>query len=150
MAQKTGRGHKVGPHHTPQRPSYDGSGDLDPGIVEILNNRGIEKLWSHQSNAYRLASSGRDIVVVTPTASGKTFCYDIPVVDSILRDPTGRALYLFPTKALAQDQLAELEELCSGLSVDIKSFTYDRDTPASKEKRDNKQREHSNNKPPIC
>lgn len=118
----------------PREPSYDGSGDLDPGIVEILNNRGIEKLWSHQSNAYRLASSGRDIVVVTPTASGKTFCYDIPVVDSILRDPTGRALYLFPTKALAQDQLAELEELCSGLSVDIKSFTYDGDTPASRRK----------------
>ena len=56
------------------------------------------------------------------------------MVDSILRDPTGRALYLFPTKALAQDQLAELEELCSGLSVDIKSFTYDGDTPASRRK----------------
>ena len=102
--------------------------------MEILNKRGIKKLWSHQSSAFRLASSGRDIVVVTPTASGKTFCYDIPVVDSILKDHSGRALYLFPTKALAQDQLTELRELCSGLTVDIKSFTYDGDTPPSKRK----------------
>ena len=118
----------------PREPSYGGFGDLDPEIVEILNKRGIKKLWSHQSSAFRLASSGRDIVVVTPTASGKTFCYDIPVVDSILKDHSGRALYLFPTKALAQDQLTELRELCSGLTVDIKSFTYDGDTPPSKRK----------------
>ncbi len=118
----------------PREPSYGEFGDLDPEIVEILNKRGIKKLWSHQSSAFRLASSGRDIVVVTPTASGKTFCYDIPVVDSILKDHSGRALYLFPTKALAQDQLTELRELCSGLTVDIKSFTYDGDTPPSKRK----------------
>ena len=89
----------------PKEASYGGFGELAPEIVLALKKRGVENLWSHQSKAFSLASSGRDIVVVTPTASGKTFCYDLPVLNSILKEPSGRALYLFPTKALAHDQL---------------------------------------------
>ena len=73
---------------------------------------------------------GRNVVVVTPTASGKTLCYNLPVLEAILNDPTARALYLFPTKALAQDQLGELSGLVETLDVDIKTYTYDGDTPA--------------------
>jgi len=67
--------------------------------------------------------------VVTPTASGKTLCYDLPVLDAIAKDPSARALYLFPTKALAQDQLAELERLSTEMAIELKTFTYDGDTP---------------------
>ena len=116
----------------PKEANYGGFGELDQEIVLALKKRGVEDLWSHQSKAFSLASSGRDIVVVTPTASGKTFCYDLPVLNSILKDPSGRALYLFPTKALAQDQLTELNELTADLKVKISSFTYDGDTPANK------------------
>ena len=116
----------------PKDANYGGFGELDKEMILALKKRGVENLWSHQSKAFSLASSGRDIVVVTPTASGKTFCYDLPVLNSILKDPSGRALYLFPTKALAQDQLTELKELTSGLKVKINSFTYDGDTPANK------------------
>ncbi len=116
----------------PKEASYGGFGELAPEIVLALKKRGVENLWSHQSKAFSLASSGRDIVVVTPTASGKTFCYDLPVLNSILKEPSGRALYLFPTKALAHDQLTELTELTAELKVKISSFTYDGDTPANK------------------
>ena len=71
----------------------------------------IEQLYSHQAEAFAHVAAGRNIVVTTPTASGKTLCYNLPVLDAILRDPAARALYLFPTKALAQDQMAELHEL---------------------------------------
>ncbi|MCK9341255.1 MAG: DEAD/DEAH box helicase, partial [Synergistaceae bacterium] len=87
----------------PKEASYGSFGSLDPEIINSLKNKGIERLYSHQSMAYSLASAGKDIVVVTPTASGKTLCYDLPVLNSIVKDPCGRAMYLFPTKALAQD-----------------------------------------------
>ena len=78
--------------------------------------------------------AGRHVVTITPTASGKTLCYNAPVLDAILKDPSTRALYLFPTKALAQDQLAELHALSEvvtrGSDVEIGVFTYDGDTPA--------------------
>ena len=73
---------------------------------------------------------GRGVVVVTPTASGKTLCYNLPVLDSLLKDPTLRALYLFPTKALAQDQRTEMESLIAGTGKDLKVYTYDGDTPS--------------------
>ncbi|PYR22775.1 MAG: hypothetical protein DMF94_03445 [Acidobacteria bacterium] len=82
---------------------------LDDRLTRALQSRGIDRLYTHQADAINHALAGRHVVVVTPTASGKTLCYNAPVLNAILRDPSGRALYLFPTKALAQDQLAELQ-----------------------------------------
>jgi DEAD/DEAH box helicase domain-containing protein len=103
--------------------------DLDPRLRDVLGRRGVERPYTHQREAYDAARAGRDAVVVTPTASGKTLCYNLPVLDTILKDPDARALYLFPTKALAQDQLAELYGLIETLGADIGTFTYDGDTP---------------------
>jgi DEAD/DEAH box helicase domain-containing protein len=103
--------------------------DLHPKLAGVLRSRGIERLYTHQRQAYDLARAGLDTVVVTPTASGKTLCYNLPVLDSILKDPDARALYLFPTKALAQDQLAELYATIQALDADVATFTYDGDTP---------------------
>ncbi len=103
---------------------------LDSSIVEALQSRGVERLYSHQAQAIESALSGQDTVVVTPTASGKTLCYNLPVLQSVLEDRASRALYMFPTKALAQDQLAELMELDKKVGSDIGVFTYDGDTPS--------------------
>ncbi len=115
---------------------------LDPRVRQAYASRGIDELYSHQAEAVEHVLHGRNVVVVTPTASGKTLCYNVPVLDAILKDPASRALYLFPTKALAQDQLAELHqmaEVIQGLAsaepeaerrdVQIGVFTYDGDTP---------------------
>ena len=108
-------------------------GGLDERVREVLTARGIERLYTHQAHAIELALARRNVVITTPTASGKTLCYNAPVLSSILRDPSSRALYLFPTKALAQDQLAELHEWCNQLSAwnqtAVGVFTYDGDTP---------------------
>jgi DEAD/DEAH box helicase domain-containing protein len=101
---------------------------MDPRIVDALRARGIEQLYSHQARAWDLVQSGRHVVVVTPTASGKTLCYNLPVLQALMHQSDARALYLFPTKALAQDQLAELEQLAKQLP-DMRMFTYDGDTP---------------------
>jgi DEAD/DEAH box helicase domain-containing protein len=107
--------------------------DLDARLKAALAARGIEHLYSHQAEVIGHALAARHVVVTTPTASGKTLCYNAPVLSSILRDPSSRALYLFPTKALAQDQLAELHDMSSRLSrpdeLEIGVFTYDGDTP---------------------
>jgi DEAD/DEAH box helicase domain-containing protein len=103
---------------------------LDARLKEVLRRRGIERLYGHQAEAIDAVLAGRNVAVVTPTASGKTLCYNLPVLQTLLGDPEARALYLFPTKALAQDQLDELHGLVSDLGVDIKTFTYDGDTPA--------------------
>ncbi|HXJ48557.1 MAG TPA: DEAD/DEAH box helicase, partial [Candidatus Acidoferrum sp.] len=103
--------------------------DLKPGLVAALAGRGIERLYSHQADAYRAVRQGRHLVVVTPTASGKTLCYNLPVLQRLLEDPQRRALYLYPTKALAQDQLAELSALKHGLPIELRADTYDGDTP---------------------
>ena len=106
---------------------------LHPSITAALAARGIEAPYTHQARAIEAALAGRDQVVVTPTASGKTLCYTIPVLQAILDDPSARALYLFPTKALAQDQLHELHELITAAEIDVKTFTYDGDTsPAAR------------------
>ena len=94
---------------------------LDPRIAPVLAGRGVHRLYSHQRQAIDLASQGKDICVVTPTASGKTMCYNLPVLDSILKNPDARALYLFPTKALSADQVAELYELIEAMGVDVKT-----------------------------
>jgi DEAD/DEAH box helicase domain-containing protein len=105
--------------------------DLHPRLLEVLRSRGYERLYTHQRAAYDAAQAGHNTVVVTPTASGKTLCYNLPVLDRILKDPDARALYLFPTKALAQDQLAELYAVVEALGegADIGAYTYDGDTP---------------------
>jgi DEAD/DEAH box helicase domain-containing protein len=89
---------------------------LDPRLKAALLSRGVGQLYSHQAEAIEHALAGRHTVVITPTASGKTLCYNAPVLDAVLKDPSSRALYLFPTKALAQDQLAELQVMCEALS----------------------------------
>src|SRR5437660_3145159 len=114
----------------PRRASYaEFPAWLDGRISASLRRRGILSLYSHQADALETAHAGKHTVVVTPTASGKTLCYDLPVIDAIAKDPTARALYIFPTKALAQDQLTELERLAKDVDVDLKTYTYDGDTP---------------------
>ncbi len=106
---------------------------LDDRLLAGLASRGVSQLYSHQAEAVGHVLGGRNVVTVTPTASGKTLCYNLPVLDAILRDRSTRALYLFPTKALAQDQLAELHELSGQITAEadegIGVFTYDGDTP---------------------
>jgi DEAD/DEAH box helicase domain-containing protein len=104
---------------------------LHPDLRAVLARHGIERLYTHQVAAAETIQAGQHVVVVTPTASGKTLCYNLPVLDHILRDSQARALYLFPTKALAQDQVATLHALVTDLNVDIKTHTYDGDTPAN-------------------
>jgi len=101
---------------------------IDPRLVEALRARGIAQLYSHQARAWEVVDKGQNVVVVTPTASGKTLCYNLPVLQALLAQPDARVLYLFPTKALAQDQLAELEQLAKALP-ELRMFTYDGDTP---------------------
>ncbi|HUR32995.1 MAG TPA: DEAD/DEAH box helicase [Vicinamibacterales bacterium] len=106
---------------------------LDDRLKQALGSRGITQLYTHQAEVIGHALAGRHAVVITPTASGKTLCYNAPVLHSILQDPSSRALYLFPTKALAQDQLAELQTLCESIAGatgdQIGVYTYDGDTP---------------------
>lgn len=107
--------------------------DVDPRLKRALQNRGIQALYTHQAEVWNHVRSGRHTVVVTPTASGKTLCYNLPTLQALLEDDHARSLYLFPTKALSQDQQAELNELVDGPSVKlpIKICTYDGDTPES-------------------
>ena len=98
-------------------------------LVSALHHKGIRQLYSHQADAVEANHRGKDVMVVTPTASGKTICYNLPVLDAISKDPATRALYIFPTKALSQDQVAELHELSGGLTTQVQSYTYDGDTP---------------------
>ena len=102
---------------------------LHPLLKEALKSEGIESLYSHQAEAIEHVQEGRDIVVVTPTASGKTLCYNLPVLNQKLSDPSSKAFYLFPTKALSQYQMVELQNLIGRLERPIKTFTYDGDTP---------------------
>ena len=133
LVQDEFRRHLTLDHTMPARqPRYAGFPDsLDIRLGQALAARGITRLYTHQAEATSLALAGRDLVVVTPTASGKTACYNLPVLQAMLKDPEARALYLFPTKALAQDQLAELHGLVGEMKVDLKTYTYDGDTPVS-------------------
>ncbi|MGH9435663.1 MAG: DEAD/DEAH box helicase, partial [Terriglobia bacterium] len=102
---------------------------LTARVSDALRARGIAQLYSHQAEAFELAEAGRNVVVVTPTASGKTLCYNLPILNALAKDPEARALYLFPTKALAQDQLTELNCWAEQLGDALRTFTYDGDTP---------------------
>lgn len=131
------KGKGVGRHltrmeHIPEREAVYGDfpDGLEPGIAKMLQKRGMKRLYSHQSKAIASALDGRDTVVVTPTASGKSLCYNLPVLDAMYRNAS--ALYLFPTKALSQDQTAELNELVGaapGSDGSWEAQVYDGDTP---------------------
>jgi DEAD/DEAH box helicase domain-containing protein len=102
---------------------------LAPALSQTLTQRGIRQLFCHQAEAFDHAHAGRNTVIVTPTASGKTMCYNLPVLNHLLAEPNSRAFYLFPTKALAEDQLHEFQSLVDALGSPIRAFTYDGDTP---------------------
>jgi len=122
--------------HQPARPGEfaDFPATLAAPLQRALTARGIAQLYSHQAEALEHAAAGRNVVIVTPTASGKTLCYNLPVLNGLLADPHARALYLFPTKALAEDQLQELQGAVDATrgdaaGIELRAFTYDGDTP---------------------
>jgi len=107
---------------------------LSADLHAAYNAKGVCQLYTHQAAAAEAVHARKNVVIVTPTASGKTLCYNLPVLDAILADTDTRALYLFPTKALAQDQLAELYDLNQRLENRFGVFTYDGDTPSDARK----------------
>jgi DEAD/DEAH box helicase domain-containing protein len=119
-------------HRIPaQEPQWSPMPDwVRPELIEAYGTKGIIQLYSHQAEASERIRCGRDVVIVTPTASGKTLCYNLPVLNATLENPDTRALYIFPTKALAHDQLAELQDLGKRLGDRFGVFTYDGDTPS--------------------
>ncbi|HEY1242756.1 MAG TPA: DEAD/DEAH box helicase [Bryobacteraceae bacterium] len=102
---------------------------VEERLRQAFDRRGISRLYTHQAAALAAVQQGKNVVVVTPTASGKTLCYNLPVLNSLLDDAQARAMYLFPTKALAEDQLHELDGAIAELGSEIRAFTYDGDTP---------------------
>ncbi|MDW7614662.1 DEAD/DEAH box helicase [Peribacillus simplex] len=104
---------------------------MNDKIKHALEKRGINGLYTHQATAFDTAVSGESLVAVTPTASGKTLCYNLPVLQKILEDEKTRALYIFPTKALSYDQKSELNEMIHEMDAEINSYTYDGDTPSN-------------------
>jgi DEAD/DEAH box helicase domain-containing protein len=118
-------------HHQPAAEGVfaDIPAAVDVRLRAALEKRGISRLYVHQADAFDQIAAGRNVVVVTPTASGKTLCYNLPVLDLVLRDPGARAMYLFPTKALAEDQLHEFQSAVDEMGSEIRAFTYDGDTP---------------------
>ena len=107
---------------------------VHPDLIVAYAAKGVHQLYRHQAGAAEASHSGKNIVVVTPTASGKTLCYNLPILNGVLENSDTRALYLFPTKALAQDQLAELHDLNQRLANRFGVFTYDGDTPSDARK----------------
>src|SRR5207245_9063353 len=103
-------------------------------LAEAYRAKGIRELYSHQASTAELVRDGKNVVVVTPTASGKTLCYNLPVLNAVLESADTRALYLFPTKALAQDQLAELQDLAKRLDDTFGVFTYGGDATSDARK----------------
>jgi len=101
---------------------------LHPRVIAGLRRRGIHQLYTHQTRAVEAALGGHNVIIITPTASGKTLCYLLPVLDALTRDPTSTALYLFPTKALSHDQLDEVRGWLDAVDLRIPACTYDGDT----------------------
>lgn len=122
------RWEKIPPREADLRPIPTG---LDKRLAGALKDRGIEALYSHQAESFEALQRGEHIVVVTPTASGKTLCYNLSVLQKILEAPETRALYLFPTKALSQDQQSALNDSVIFGELPVKVATYDGDTPDS-------------------
>ena len=122
--------------HFPARAAQwaDFPGWIHADLRAAYKAKNIERLYSHQAQAAEMVYDKKNIVVVTPTASGKTLCYNLPVIHAILENSDTRAIYLFPTKALAQDQLAEIHDLNQRLDNRFGVFTYDGDTPSDARK----------------
>jgi len=119
--------HRVLPERPAQTAPFPGW--LDKRLVRALHGQGIEMLYTHQAESLDALKRGDDIVVVTPTASGKSLCFNLPVLQSVVEDAAARSLYLFPTKALSQDQLAGFRELAEAADIDVAAGVYDGDTP---------------------
>ena len=102
---------------------------VDERLKQVLLDRGVVSLYSHQAEAFERITTGENVTIVTPTASGKTLCYNLPVLNTLLADPHACALYLFPTKALSEDQLEAFHGTVEAMGADIRAFTYDGDTP---------------------
>ncbi|MFZ0389381.1 MAG: DEAD/DEAH box helicase, partial [Calditrichia bacterium] len=107
---------------------------INPRLQDALRQKKISRLYSHQAEAFEQISEGKNIVLVTPTASGKTLAYNLPVLNTVLSEPEARAIYLFPTKALSQDQFKELHDLITIMEADIRTYTFDGDTPVTARK----------------
>ena len=122
--------------HEPARPGIflPIPDSIAPPIAQVLQARGIHQLYAHQAESFTELQAGRNVVIVTPTASGKTLCYNLPVLNQLFRDPGARALYLFPTKALAEDQLHELHTFVEEMHSDLRVHTFDGDTPSDARK----------------
>ncbi len=118
--------HVVEPHEASIAPMPEA---LAPLLVKALQQRGIRELYSHQALAFELASEGKHLVVATPTASGKSLCYNLPILQALASDRSATALYLFPTKALARDQEEALRALMRDADLNVGAITYDGDTP---------------------
>ncbi|GMU43854.1 MAG: helicase [Lysobacterales bacterium] len=125
------RGCITGEAVTPAQPGQFAElpAELHPRLRMALQTRGIARLYSHQAQAWAAITGGEDCVIATPTASGKSLCFNGPVLDAALKE-RAKALYLFPTKALAQDQVAELLELNRAGELGVRACTFDGDTPS--------------------
>ena len=130
-------GEVVHVEHIAARPAHCAAGDLDlpPALARALESEGISQLFTHQARAMDLAGQGRDLVAATPTASGKTLVYALPVLERLLAHPQGKALFLFPLKALEQDQLTALNRLALAAGLGPAAAVYDGDTPPSLRRR---------------
>ena len=104
---------------------------LEPRVLRGLAARGISSLYEHQRSAIASLAEGHDVVLATPTASGKSLCYQLPILDAAARGPEARALLLFPTKALGQDQVNALLSAAEACEIELKVHTFDGDTPSS-------------------
>ena len=137
--RKNYEGQVVHVQDLPERPATFGElpdGLVDKRVIAALDAMGITRLYSHQVDAITHVSEGRNVVVVTGTASGKTLCYNVPVVDAVLKDPLATALYIYPTKALAQDQLRAISKFADASeNINFLAGTYDGDTPATERKK---------------
>ncbi len=135
------RGQLVHLRRIPARKARYGqlSAPLHPDVQERLSALGITRFYVHQSQAINAIRQGRHVIIATSTASGKTICFNVPVLDAIAGDRRVRALYVYPTKALAQDQLRVLRELTGGTLSWVRSGTYDGDTPRAARTRLRKQ-----------
>ena len=127
------RGQIVHEEEFPPRPARYGSLQvpLPPPLEDALRQRGVTRLYTHQAHALEAVRGGESVIVTTGTASGKTLCYALPVLEVLLRDPDARALFLYPTKALARDQVDALAEFDLGMPLG----TYDGDTPDDERRR---------------
>jgi len=112
----------------PERKAEYGRADFDRRIKDFLERRGLD-LFSHQSRAINLIREGKDVIITTPTASGKTLAFNVPVLDRMLEDSDSRALYIYPTKALSQDQLETIKDMEAELGLNLEPRVYDGDTP---------------------